>query len=250
MTYTKLTFKLQAPKPYLFIGSKVRGALGYALKEKVCINPSFVCKDCFAQDRCIFYDMYEKQNISHNYRVDFKLYDKKFKFSILLFNDLQQQSQTIQDAVITSLKEYKVKSKIKLKKLKVKKKFTNTIRLEFQTPLRIKKNNLFALNYKEINIYDILLSIHKRDLQLQNKPYKPLKFNQNIITISKYLKYKELTRKSNKQKTFMNLGGLMGHIVLKNVDKKTYKLLKKGELIGVGKSTVFGLGNYKIMEVK
>ena len=42
----------------------------------------------------------------------------------------------------------------------------------------------------------------------------------------------------------------MGEMIISNIDKKTFELLKLGELIGVGKSTVFGLGKIKIEEIK
>jgi CRISPR-associated endoribonuclease Cas6 len=250
MTYTKLIYNLNTKKPYLFIGSKVRGVLGYALKDEVCINPSLKCDGCFASSRCIFYDMYEKQNLQHNYRLDFKLYDEKFKFSILLFNDLQNHKDSINKAVLASLKEYgDIKTKEKTKTLKYKK-HSPIIKLTFLTPLRIKKQNRFVTRYHEIDINDILLSIHKRDLELSKRPYETLQFHNDLKTVSKYLRYKELTRRSNKQNTKMNLGGLMGEMVLSGVDKKTYDLLKLGEVIGVGKSTVFGLGKFKIEDIR
>ncbi|MBD3842080.1 MAG: CRISPR system precrRNA processing endoribonuclease RAMP protein Cas6 [Campylobacterales bacterium] len=250
MTYTKLTYNIKAPKPYLFIGSKIRGALGYALKEEVCINPSFVCKDCFAQKECIFYDMYEKQNSTHSYRLDFKLYSKKYKFSILLFGELQNHKESINKAILKSLDEYKsIEVKEKTKTLKSKK-HSSIIKLEFITPLRIKKQNHFALHQDEIGLNDILFSIHRRNLELQKKSFKKVKFNQDIKIISKNLQYKELTRKSNKQNTKMNMGGLMGEIILSGVDKQTYDLLKLGEIIGVGKSTVFGLGKIKVEDIE
>jgi CRISPR/Cas system endoribonuclease Cas6 (RAMP superfamily) len=47
----------------------------------------------------------------------------------------------------------------------------------------------------------------------------------------------------------MNMGGLMGEMIIMNVDKKVYSLLKLAEVIGVGKATVFGLGKIKIEEI-
>jgi CRISPR/Cas system endoribonuclease Cas6 (RAMP superfamily) len=41
----------------------------------------------------------------------------------------------------------------------------------------------------------------------------------------------------------------MGDIVLSNVDKTTYDLLKIGEITGVGKQTTFGLGSYKMEDI-
>jgi CRISPR/Cas system endoribonuclease Cas6 (RAMP superfamily) len=47
----------------------------------------------------------------------------------------------------------------------------------------------------------------------------------------------------------MQMDGLIGELEIKNLDEKSYKLLKLGEIIGVGKSTVFGLGKIEIKEI-
>ncbi len=41
----------------------------------------------------------------------------------------------------------------------------------------------------------------------------------------------------------------MGEMVISNLSKEAYDLLKTGEVIGVGKSTVFGLGKIKMEEL-
>jgi hypothetical protein len=74
MNYTKLSFIIKPnQKPPYFIGSQLRGALGYALKKTVCINPTFDCKDCFCKDDCLFYKFYEQKNTFHKFRFDFEL---------------------------------------------------------------------------------------------------------------------------------------------------------------------------------
>ena len=250
MKYTKITFKIKdTKKPHFFIGSKIRGTLGYALKDEVCINPTFKCNGCFAQHQCIFYDMYEKQNNTHKYRFDFDLYNNNYKFSLFLFEDHMAYQETLTKAILETLKEHKVvKHKIKQKKFKQKEKYSKIIKLNFITPVRIKKQNKFLLD--NIGLNDILYSIHRRDLELRNQPFKRIAFNQDIKVVSKNIRYQEITRKSNKQNTKMNLGGLMGEIVLSNVDKQTYNLLKLGEIISIGKQTVFGLGKIKIEDIK
>jgi len=247
MIYTKQTYNVKVKKPYLFIGSKIRGILGYALKDEVCINPTLICKNCFASRECIFYKFYEQENIVHNYRLDFKLDSDKYKFSLFLFGDTQKHKNSISRAIIKSLKEYKqVAFKEKRKTLKSKK-HSKIIRLEFLTPLRIKKQNKFAT--KDIELLDILLSIYKRNLELQKLPYSKIYIKKDYKIVSKNLRYQALTRRSNKQNTKMNLGGLMGEIVLMDISKEVYDLLKLGEVIGVGKSTVFGLGKIKVEDI-
>lgn len=249
MTYTKLTFNIKsAPKPYLFIGSKMRGILGYTLKEEVCINPTLKCEGCFAAKECVFYDMYEKQNATHRYRLDFKLDSKKYKFSILLFGSLQTYSRTIEKAMLKALGEYdEIDSKEKGKSLKIQENDTNIVKLTFMTPLRIKKQNLFARD--DIDLIDILRSIYRRDRDLRGESFEPLKMEERFKVVTKHFHYKELTRRSNKQQTKMNMGGLMGEMVISGVDKEVYDLLKLGEVIGVGKATVFGLGKIKLEEI-
>ncbi len=41
----------------------------------------------------------------------------------------------------------------------------------------------------------------------------------------------------------------MGEMIISNIDKKSYQLLKTGEIIGVGKQTVFGLGKIKVEDI-
>lgn len=247
MIYTKQTYKIKSKKPYLFIGSKIRGGFGYALKEEVCINPAFECQGCFAAKECLFYKLYELQNTTHPYRLDFKLYSKKYKFSLLLFNELQKEHEVIHKAMIHSLQHYKkVKFKEEQKKLKIKK-MPKVIKIELLTPLRIKKGNRFATN--DIDLLDILLSIHRRKEALFGKDNQEFMIAKNYKIVSKHLYFQDVTRRSNKQKTKMNLGGLIGEMVVSGIDKQVYELLKLGEVMGVGKSTVFGLGKIKIEEV-
>lgn len=40
----------------------------------------------------------------------------------------------------------------------------------------------------------------------------------------------------------------MGYVKIKGLSKECFEVLKVGELIGVGKSTVFGLGKIKVEE--
>ena len=150
--------------------------------------------------------------------------------------------------MLNALKEYAtIEYKTKEKTIKFEN-YSKNIKIKFSTPLRIKKQNRFIT--KDIELLDILLSIHKRNLELLDKKYEHLFIEKSYITVSKDLYYKELTRKSNKQKTMMNLGGLMGEIVIENISKEVYDMLKLGEIIGVGKSTVFGLGKIKIEDMR
>ena len=86
MNYLKLSIIIKSKPPY-FIGSQIRGALGYALKRVTCINPSFKCQDCFGADNCLYFQFYEKKNSFLKYRLDFELGSEYYDFSLYLFED-------------------------------------------------------------------------------------------------------------------------------------------------------------------
>jgi CRISPR/Cas system endoribonuclease Cas6 (RAMP superfamily) len=46
----------------------------------------------------------------------------------------------------------------------------------------------------------------------------------------------------------MRFGGITGYVEYDEIDPKSYTILKLGEIAGVGKQTVFGLGEIKIEE--
>ena len=46
----------------------------------------------------------------------------------------------------------------------------------------------------------------------------------------------------------MQIGGLMGNMEIRGLSKECYEVLKLGEIIGVGKQCVFGLGKIQIKE--
>jgi len=270
MTYTKLSIVATEKPPY-FIGSQLRGALGYALKKVTCINPSYTCEGCFAASNCLYYEFYEEKNTFHRYRFDYELGIDYYNFDFYLYDTATAKLPYLVSAfhmLLTQIglgvekKTFKnfdmfindencfKDGKLTLPKDFTKKLFIDNfcpnISLRFATPLRIKKENRF-LRSDEIAMNDIINSIYQRQMKLLSREYK--KFPYPIIgeITKKELQYKELTRQSNRQKTTMNMGGLMGEIVIQGLNKECYEVLKVGELIGVGKQTVFGLGKIKIL---
>ena len=45
------------------------------------------------------------------------------------------------------------------------------------------------------------------------------------------------------------MDGIVGEIAIMDIDKRSYELLKLGEIIGVGKQTVMGLGEIEVVGV-
>jgi len=326
-----ITSSLQAP---LFIGSMIRGAMGGALKEVVCVNPSFECKDCFAKDNCLYYEFYEQKNRFLNYRLDFKLNPKNIEFSYYLFNEACSKYPYILSAIEKlftkkglgvrreTTNDFKIYYKNELiydgnnfKNIKIKsthhpelvsesknnasirhseldseshskeltshsklvseshsKELTShfklvsesqnnasirhseldsesnpkpptIIKLKLTTPLRLKKNGRF-LKPDTLDIKDILISIIGKKAFFENSQKENIE--QFPTVVMKDLKFIDLTRYSNRQKTKMKVGGIIGEMVISNLTPQTYNLLKYGEITGVGKLNSFGLGIIEI----
>ena len=267
INYSIIDFKSNFNLPYNFIGSTIRGALGVALKKVVCINPSFECKGCFAKENCLFYDFYESDFAKFRFKISL---NSKLKFKLILFEEKIKEAPFLISAIYKAFKEIGItKNRIKLDNFiilyknqvvydKEFRKFENKplnfeineykkdFTLKINTPIRIKQNGHFLKD--DILLNTILRSINHRLAKLKNREIQKLSFTPKYEEIYKNLSFKELIRYSNRQKTKMNLGGVMGEIIYKNVDEKSYKLLKLGEIIGVGKQVTFGLGDIEIKE--
>ena len=274
MRYHHIQVKINTNhQPSYFIGSMIRGAMGYALKKVTCINPSYKCNGCFAQTSCLYYQFYEKPNSFHNYRFEIELGSGKFDFGLYLFNDacdslpyvlsalqltLSQNGLTknnykfhnltisVNQQVIFDGKEFK--SLDILPKSPKLDSYCPDIKVKLLTPLRIKKNNRFLRD--DVEIEDILRSINQKaqEFETGEKAFK-LDYIPTYGTVVKVLTYKPLLRKSNRQKKQMNMDGMMGEIAVLGIDRRSYELLKLGEIIGVGKQMVMGLGRIKVEDL-
>lgn len=258
--------------PPFFIGSQIRGALGYALKSVVCVKNATPCELCDIAKSCVFFDFYGAQNVYHNFCLDFKLGMPRYDFNIYIFGRAIENAPMILSALHKMLCEVGLESNGKRLRFKdivifvndkfcfcnddikmpfdfrarfdIGDKFKKRVNLTLTTPLRIKKNNIFIRD-DSLEISDIFRSINNRKLSILGKEREKMpKFSGTIN--AKNLHYVELYRKSRAKKVDMNFGGLMGELIIDDLDKDSYALLKIGELIGIGKQCVFGLGRYNI----
>ncbi len=273
MRFTKVSIIVHDKPPY-FMGSQLRGALGYALKKVTCINPSYTCEGCFATSNCLYHQFYEEKNTFHKYRFDFELGKEYYDFSLYLFEEACEKLPYILSALYQLLtqnglgRENKTYHDFELyindQRALNHGAFTippNSIQnfsihathqdmtLRLTTPLRIKKNNRFVRD-DSIALEDIIGSIYQRQMQLLGEGYGKFPYPIEGEIVSKTIEYKELTRQSNRQKTTMHLGGVIGTMQIKGLNIESYTMLKLGTLIGVGKSTAFGLGKIEIEEEK
>ena len=271
MKYIKFDIKTPIDAPE-FIGSMIRGVLGGALKDVVCINPSFDCKECFAKDDCIYYKFYEEKNRFVNYRLDFNLYSKKIEFGLYLFNDAVDKYPYILSAIFKAFSQKGIGYKRETTEdfeiyydnniifkagefsnnIKAEPKefesssFSPIIKLKLITPLRLKRDGRF-LKSDNLDIKDILISaISKKSFFEQTKKEHIEQFPSVVM---KDLAFKDFTRFSNRQKRKMKVGGVVGEMIINNLTPQTYNLLKYATITGVGKLNSFGLGKIEIEEL-
>lgn len=255
--------------PLEFMGSTLRGAFGVSLKKVSCINPNYECLGCFAQKNCLYYNFFEVKNKFHSYRFSKALADENFDFTLYLFEDSCEKLPFI----LSALKEM-----ITIQGLGVERKlfqiesitcngvqvlnghsfdlgavipkefeindYSNCATLFLKTPLRIKSEN--KLLRSKPSLEQILASIFNRISEIKGLPLEKLPFKPEYQELQSNINFHDLTRYSNRQQTKMQIGGILGHICYTNLDTKSYQLLKLGEILGVGKQTVFGLGEIKI----
>ena len=123
--------------------------------------------------------------------------------------------------------------------------FCTDVSVEFVTPLRIKKDNVFVKDDK-IELKDIINSIYTRQMRILGRSDKRFAYEIKGEITSKDLRFLDLRRYSNRQQTAMNMGGIIGKIELCGLNKECYEVLKLGEILGAGKQTAFGLGKIKV----
>lgn len=117
------------------------------------------------------------------------------------------------------------------------------------TPLRIKQNNQFV-RAENLELRTLINSIYQRQMRLLDKDYRKFPYAITGEITQRNLYFKDLTRLSNRQKTTMQIGGIMGDLTIKGLNKECYEVLKVGEILGVGKQCVFGLGKIKLEEMR
>ena len=120
--------------------------------------------------------------------------------------------------------------------------------LRFLTPLRIKSQNEFLKTTPTLT--QLLFSIRNRYEDLSGNGRAKLGYEPSFHQRFARTSFLDLTRYSSRQESKLGIGGIMGEIGYSGVDEESRRLLRLGELIGIGKQAVFGLGKIKIEEAK
>jgi len=131
------------------------------------------------------------------------------------------------------------------------------LKLLFETPARLQIEGKVVSNPDKITAEALITLLEKRYYALskifceENKSEYPLFERPADLRINKNnLRFYHWNRYSSRQKTSIEMGGLIGEIELEGLSNELLYLLRIGEHIHIGKNTGFGLGKYKIIVLK
>jgi len=274
MQYHRLSLRFHLPKaPPYFIGSQIRGALGHALKQTVCVHPLMECKGCFAAENCLYYDWYEKSGTYHPFRLDFELGKPYYDFTLYLFGDAVAKLPYVVSALhrmltrtglgverhrtdkfeffVNGLSAWRdghfTMPETSPQQLDIPSEPTpSRIKLTFVTPLRIKYQNRFVRQMDQLHLPTLIRSVYQREQALLGFPPSKLPFRVEGEITDRFGTFQDLTRFSYRQQGKLRVGGMMGEITLEGLDDASYQILQKAQILGMGKQTVFGLGKVKV----
>ncbi len=269
MTYHHIQVKTNSIlKPNFLIGSALRGAFGYVLKDSVCTEPSLDCSLCKDKNNCIYYNFYEGNVEYRPFRFETVYNAENYDFSLYLFGSYYKEIRVIVSAIYRMLTlntitdknlsfpkseiwlngkklEYNKKRKTIMPfdatplELDIKKNYKDAM-LIFRTPLIIKKNNLNNSNI----LNEILLSVYKRKEFFETGKIVH-SFNHepkyNFLSEPK-MELISTKKRSDRQNRYFSLSGLMGKMVITDLDEESFKLLMWSEILGVGAKTTISYG--------
>lgn len=257
-----LVMPAEHPPPF-FLGSALRGAFGYALKHTACVCPAQQCTECNMRQQCAYYLFYESKNTSHPYRFSKALGEEQYDFSFYLFEKACGYLPVVAKALRYMLevqglhahRETFVLKSLTCNGVMVEEVTTpqffmpdvidSQAKVCFQTPLRIKHKGHLLTKRPTLEI--LLDSAYHRLSELKNFPMTKSSTKPSCIEGRSRIEFQDLSRFSNRQETSMQLGGIVGFVEYEQIDERSFMLLKLAEIIGLGKQTVFGLGEIKVL---
>ncbi len=131
---------------------------------------------------------------------------------------------------------------------------TSQVKLDFKTPTRISYNGRLTENVEfHIIIRNLLRRMsllsyfHGNAQERQEYDYKKIiEKAGNVRTIARRIRHYDWERYSGRQEQKINMGGFVGGITFEGEIEPFMPLLKAGEILHIGKGTVFGMGQYVV----
>lgn len=128
-----------------------------------------------------------------------------------------------------------------------------TMTLEFHTPVRLQDEGKVIVDKRKVTPPMLLNGMVRRYLALAGlygtNGFMEMKpgFKFDLISISENdLEFYDWGRYSNRQKTFLDMSGLIGSVTITGAIADAIPWLVAGSFVNMGKNTAFGLGQYTV----
>jgi len=258
-----------------FVGSKLRGAFGNALKKRLCLSKerclSSQTLKCVFPVKCPYYSIFAKDNITHPYRIETNLNPENLNMKFYLFG--LEFEHLLADIAHALYDLYEIegidhgKNKIFPKVLSmrcngviiyednifdfdgvipIKKEIADyhkNILVTVETPLNIRHKGKITDTlppfYRIVNSAHSILNNHIKNLQSLDKKVEGDIVTHNIIN-------NDTMCFSNFEKKHRKLKGYLSIFRVNDVDERSYQILKLAEITGIGGHVSYGYGKIKV----
>jgi hypothetical protein len=131
---------------------------------------------------------------------------------------------------------------------------TERITIELLTPLRVRYDARLTIELPFHILFRNLLRRfgHLSYFHCRGDPSRVafrewIELAVSVETVEHNLQWFDWERYSNRQRTAMSMGGLIGHVTFEGKIEPFYPFLKAGEITHAGKGTSFGLGRFRVV---
>lgn len=251
-----------------FIGSTIRGVFGRGLRQVVCPYIDASCDSCRYFSECIYAEFFENISKSPKFTLEIDFNSHSFDFKILLFEEAVSYLPHIIIAIenMCRIGLGMPRQKFNFKNLTINDKSISLkdpvipsdhilvfspsfscgdYKITALTPIRIKQKSGYVRSALDFKSFIRQIAMRFGELTDTSIDKFEVKFNK----VEQNFRFYDLERYSNRQKTKMEFGGIMGDMSVCGLDERSAGLLELGALINVGKSTAFGLGRIKVEKI-
>ena len=270
-----------------FAGGRIRGAWGRALRQAACITGQPRCEGCSVRSRCAYGVAFDPaaptQPIHASFQNGIPTYIVQppplgarqmragdtigFTLRLLQLKQPHQQlfEHVMHSAVNQHLFEPGACSLLSLRQSTPPIAETlgsqpapDGIHIEWHTPVRLQRQGKPLFRPQDLDSATLISATWRRQLQWAQLTGQPPVFAQMPVEAARrcrldtqHMEWHDVSRYSNTQQKHLPLGGLLGSAMLTGPTEELtmlQPLLRLGELLHIGKETVFGLGRYELQQ--
>lgn len=272
---TKCYLQLERYEPISkFLEATIRGAMGYALKRNLCVFKGRECVGCLLRENCNYSKFFEPvppqgsalqhsmQQAARSWMFNATQFNDKIQLEITLVGN----AQNFLESIITTLDEVgreglgknRVRSRVcavlptegyNLRDLAPRQ--SSKASLHFITPITLRSQGSFMRDWDNHLFFATLLRritnlsvIH--NFSIPDSVVKTVLEQAGKLQTKSFLVPIMQERSSTHQNRTINYSGLVGDVMFDGVTPELSLILQAGEILSVGKNTVFGYGKFRI----